>query len=382
MTFPHHDYQNDPSEGDSVIITADRATAVAEPNRSEVANVAASLRQHRVAEVILVHGTFAGNDVIGLMREVGRFSPRLANAIKSLGKQAFDSTAGDIGNYTGPFAECLSQLINDDESITIPVTRYTWSGENHHLGRADGATGLMQQILDRGYGPDQRVLCFGHSHGGNVLAMMGQLIGASDSQLDCFFEATRPHFRNPITGKIDLPQWDSVRDAIADSSCRELFPRVDVATFGAPLRYRWHEVVNSKLLHFVQHRALSSEGVTIAKLPQSASDFVQATGGDYVQQMGIGGTDFLHSIFAPRSWIPEWKLARLFEASIRRRDLAKNLQRGHRVSLDGTTLLVDYPDTAERWNRKLLGHGVYTRKEWLPFHLNEIQQRFYAKPTS
>jgi hypothetical protein len=68
----------------------------------------------------------------------------------------------------------------------------------------------------------------------------------------------------------------------------------------------------------------------------------------------------------------------MFERAIRRRDLARNLKQGRRVSLDGATLLVDYPDTPGKWNQKLIGHGVYTRYEWLPFHLNETAFRFYS----
>ena len=382
MTFRHHDYSSDPAAGNFVIVTPDKAFAVAQPTSNDVAGLAGSLRQHQVAEVILVHGTFAGNDAIGMLREVGRFSTRFADAIRSIGKSTFDTAAGDLGNYSKSFTDCFSKLINDGQPSTIPVSRYTWSGENHHLGRADGAIGLIKTILDRGYRRDQRVLCFGHSHGGNVLAMITQLIGASDADRNRFFEITRSYYRNQLTGKIDLPQWESSRQAITNFSRRTQFPHLDVATFGTPLRYRWNVDLNSKLLHFVQHRSLSTQHASMGTMPTCAKDIMQAAGGDYVQQLGICGTDFLQSIFAPRSWIPEQKLARLFEGSQRRRDLAKNLKRGHRVSLDGTTLLIDYPDTPERWNRKLLGHGIYTRQEWLPFHLSEIQQRFYTKLAS
>ena len=42
------------------------------------------------------------------------------------------------------------------------------------------------------------------------------------------------------------------------------------------------------------------------------------------------------------------------------------------------TLLVDYSADDNPWYRKLLGHGVYTCRPWLPFHLQEITERFYA----
>ena len=382
MPFDHHNYLNAPSAGDFAITASTDAPAVASPTYSDVGSVPDSLRKHGVAEIILVHGTFAGNDVIGLIREVGRFSPKLAGAIKTMGKQSFDAMAGDIGNYTQAFADCLSDLINHNQPSKIAVTRYTWSGENHHLGRADGAIGLMDLLFQRRYDADDRVLVWGHSHGGNLLAMMGQLIGASDQERQAFFAATRSHYRNPLTGKIDLPRWVAVCQSLCEKSKRESLPRIDVATFGTPLRYRFNTIVQPNVMHFVQHRCLSDANDAKAIYPTSIQDLLEATGGDYVQQFGIGGTDFLQSIFAPRSWFPERRLAKMFESSVRRRDLPKNLKRGHRVSLDGTTLLVDYPDTDQQWNRKLLGHGVYTRPEWLPFHLSHLEERFYPKLVS
>ena len=151
-----------------------------------------------------------------------------------------------------------------------------------------------------------------------------------------------------------------------------------MATFGTPPRYRWDEGTYRHLLHFVQHRPLKPEQPARARLPKSVQELLRARGGDYIQHLGIGGTDFYHSIFAWRSWRVERRLRRMFEATIRRRHLPRNLTRGLRVSLDGTTLLVDYPETEERWNQRLIGHAVYTQKEWLPFHLNEITKRFYG----
>ncbi len=71
-------------------------------------------------------------------------------------------------------------------------------------------------------------------------------------------------------------------------------------------------------------------------------------------------------------------MGRMFESTARRRDVWKKLKMGRRESSDGN-------DTARRlllddnqWYRKLFGHGVYTCRQWLPFHLREITERFYA----
>ncbi len=93
----------------------------------------------------------------------------------------------------------------------------------------------------------------------------------------------------------------------------------------------------------------------------------------------IAGTDFLPSIFAWRDWIVERRMRNLFEPPPASPRLIKHLKLGRRVSIDGTTLLVDYPDTDAQWNRKLFGHGIYTCQQWLLFHLCEIVKRFYAE---
>ncbi len=126
-----------------------------------------------VRAIVLVHGTFAGNDVAGLVREIARFSPVSARRLRSLSKRWLDEYVGDVGNYSAAYAEDLSQLINSG-SIPIPVHRFHWSGENHHLGRADGVMSLIEFIdaLPKSGEGDGRLLMFAHSHGGNVLAML------------------------------------------------------------------------------------------------------------------------------------------------------------------------------------------------------------------
>ena len=74
---------------------------------------------------------------------------------------------------------------------------------------------------------------------------------------------------------------------------------------------------------------------------------MNANAGDYIQQCGIVGTDFLPSIFAWRDWVVERRMQRMFERGARRRDVLKKLKEGRRVCCDGTTLLVDYPDTGD-----------------------------------
>jgi hypothetical protein len=234
------------------------------------------------------------------------------------------------------------------------------------------------ETMDRfaaGYERDGRILILAHSHGGNLLAMLSQIVGSDQSTIEAFFEQTKLHYHSPIRGKNDLKVWLRVRERLAASRS---FPAIDVATFGTPLRYRWNRQVCPKLLHFVQHRGLDPREPNKAVFPRSIQEVYEAVAGDYVQHFGIAGTDFLPSLFAWRDWVVERRMQRMFESTARRRDLWKKLMMGRRESCDGTTLLVDYSIDHNEWYRKLLGHGVYTCRQWLPFHLREIAERFYG----
>jgi hypothetical protein len=326
---------------------------------------------------VLLHGTFAGSDIAGLSRELSRVYPNLANRLSEIGKRWFDDLAGEVGNYTQGYADQLSALLNPESdqsnAFKIDVTRLAWTGENHHLGRADAVMQLVQTLAV--HSPSERVLVLAHSHGGNVMVMLSLLMGADESTQNGFYEAARLHYRMPLLGRIDLPVWIEARELMVSGD----FPKIDVATFGTPLRYRWDTSFCEKLLHFVHHRCDNESACPAqAKLPGNLQDALNATGGDYVQQLGVGGTDFLPSILAWRDWIVERKMQRMFESTSRRRDLWQRWKQGHRVADEGTTLLVDYPELESVPSSELFGHGVYTRSEWMPFQLNEIVERFYG----
>ncbi len=379
LPFPHHTYSNDPDEGRFELIPSNMAPPVAIPRSDDVAGIPQALRREGVVQIVLLHGTFAGDDAFGIVREIVRIWPRAGAVLKQRAKRAFDEIAGEIGNYSQSFIDCLNQLINDGQEDQVPITLFHWSGENHHLGRADGAISLLDHLLSRDWLPGERIQIWGHSHAGNLLALMTNLLGASRDARRKFFAATRVHYRNPIFGQLDLPQWDRVRQRLdTDGTPWATPPRMDLITFGTPLRYRWDVEVCDHLLHFVHHRPLAADCPAQAAMPTTLEDVLVARGGDYVQQLGIASTNFLHYLFAWRSWIVERRLQRLLQPGIRRRDWLDRLRRGQRVSLDGTSLLVDYAASEEDWKRTLAGHAVYTRHEWLPFHLREIVERLYG----
>jgi hypothetical protein len=105
---------------------------------------------------------------------------------------------------------------------------------------------------------------------------------------------------------------------------------------------------------------------------------VEARYGDYVQQLGIAGTNFTPYLPAWRSWIAERRFRQLLEPGIRRRDTLDRLLLGQRVPAEGNTLLVHYPDDLSGTAQLILGHAIYTRPEWLGFHAQRINLHFEA----
>lgn len=310
VRFPYHTLGRDEKDGRFEFIGPEIAKPVSDPSHADIGDVPQVLRQSGVEKVILVHGTFAGNDIVGLAREIARFSPTLAGHLNEISKKWFDDLVGELGNYTDRLVDCFSSLINPASLEPIPVIRFHWSGENHHLGRANGVMSLLDLLAAEHAGG--RVLIFAHSHGGNVVAMMSQLLAADVTLRRRFFAATRLHYQIPLLEKTDLSNWQHARERLLSEN-PQAFPLIDVATFGTPLRYRWNTEVCPNLLHFIQNRPLNPEHPERTSFPDSLQDVIDATAGDYVQQFGIAGTDFLPSILGWRDWIVERRMRRMFE---------------------------------------------------------------------
>ena len=292
-------------------------------------------------------------------------------------KELFDDLAGETGNYTETYAQVLEDAVNGDREQRLPVHLFHWSSENNHVGRADAAVQLIDTLVSSHHARGHRLLIWGHSHGGNVLALVTNLLATSVVDRKKFFKATRPLHGRPVRHAGHSSAWQRVKNLLLqEGNPLEGIP-LDLVTFGTPVRYGWDTNGCANLLHFVHHRA--GEGVPNyqAELPKSVEEVVSARGGDYVQQLGIAGTDFLPYSFDRRSWISEQRLQRLLALGLRRRDLFDRLKCGRHVHHDGQTLLVEYAETPQHSERLLAGHAVYTYPEWMLFHLEETAKRLY-----
>lgn len=315
-----------------------------------------------VRAVVLLHGTFVGLDPLGLARKLSRVWPDASQRLQQANKRTLDLVVGDAGNFGRQPRRTLASAFRAVGGAT-QVRTLDWSSENHHAARADAAVRLLQLLSQ--LPADGRILLIGHSHGGNVLALVTQLLSVDRRARRSFFRAARSYYR---ARKVDAPRWPEVARWLDSAAFDKT--RLDLVTLGTPVRYGWM-AEGRRLLHLV-HRRAAGETPWRAEFPPDPR-----VPGDLVQQLGIAGTNFPPSIFSWRARRANIRLSRLLQGGLRQRDLWKRLRRGVVLHDTGRTLLVDYAAVDDD-AQVLLGHAVYTRERWLPFHLQQIAKHLYG----
>ena len=386
--FRHQPYRSTPPVSPYQVVPEPAEVLPSSADYAErLAAACVPLANAKLAAVYLVHGTFTGNDVFGLLTELRRFSPGLSESLRRVTKGVVDGIAGETGNYTSQFAATFQEGLAVGTRHEVPVRLFHWSGQNNHIGRADGAIGLICELAQLAeslsdadlMSPQQtRVMLWGHSHGGNVLAILTNLLAADRAARQEFFDAAREFF-TPCWGKsTDMPTWDRAQQLLedADHPLRRL--ALDFVTFGTPIRYGWHTAGYSKLLHFVNHRPQPEVPVHKTRHPLHLPRLLQAADGDYIHQIGIAGTNLMPNPLAVRTLLADWRLRGVLERDLQPEWRLERWSRGHRIPDEGMTLLVDYHDSHWFTFYHLAGHGTYTRRKWLPFHVSEIARQFYA----
>jgi hypothetical protein len=349
--------------------------------------VAEVYRQAGVAAIYLVHGTFVGPDAAGMLAELGRVFPTAGRAIRRLVARVMHKLTGEVGNFTPQYAELFESALRgsgdpseqDDTASAIPVRLFQWSSENNHIGRADGAVRLIDELASLELPPGSRVLLWGHSHAGNLFALMTHLLAGNREAAREFFRATEVYFRWPLLQCVDIPVWHRVRRLLCNGGLQRLANlSLDIATFGTPIRYGWNADGYSQLLHFIYHRPAPGLPHYRAAFPPKLQDMLRGAEGDYVQQLGIAGTDISPSLFAWRAWLANRRLGRLFLDQSPYGGPLERFKAGAIVPDEGTTLLVDYGIPQGGIARHHAGHALYTYHKWLLFHAEEVAKRFYS----
>jgi len=344
--------------------------------------VGTALRRADVAAVYLVHGTFVGPDVLGIVAELARVLPSAGKAMRRVIKRIVDRLAGEVGNYSAAYARCFAAAMEVPGQRRIPVRLFNWSSENHHIGRADGAVRLIDELISRDPSPPRRVLLWGHSHAGNVFALITNLLAGDRRATEQFFEAAEIYYRWPIFGCVDIPVWNRIRDLLCSRPRPLAGVPLDIVTFGTPIRYGWNSGGYARLLHFINHRPADGLPEYRAPFPPKPEDLMTAAAGDYVQQLGIAGTNVMPSVLSWRAWMADNRLSRLLQEELPEGRRLDRFSAGAIVPDEGTTLLVDYGLPTGSIAQHLAGHAVYTQKDWLLFHAEEVARRFYGAELS
>lgn len=342
--------------------------------------VGQALLDANVAVVYLAHGTFVGEDALGIINGLSRFFPETGHSLRQLNKSLTDRVLGETGNYTVEYAKLFEKSIQVPGQRQLPVRLFSWSSENHHIGRADGAVRLIAELAALNLEPGQRILLWGHSHAGNVFALASNLLSGDAETVKQFFDAAQVYYRWPLLGCVDIPLWRRVR-LLLESPRRPLAENpMDIVTFGTPIRYGWDSGGYAKLLHFINHRPVPGLPEYRAQVPSELDALLTAKGGDYVQQLGIAGTNLVPNPMWWRTWLADYRLDRLLEPDTSTLDLPERCELGMRVPNEGTTLLVDYGEPDESVAKHHAGHAVYTQSKWMHFHAQQTAHEFYGLP--
>ena len=351
-----------------------------------------------IRRVLLVHGTFVGDDPFGIsdvLQSISEAIPlfasqvkRMAEAIRERTRPLVNGLAKDIGNYSSEFVDQFQQLVGS--GTTVELLEPTWSSQNDHLARADLAVRLAHSLITRTAIGNDRVLLWGHSHAGNGFALLSNLLANERKFVEKFFEAAGEQLGD---------HWSIVHRALADApSPHPVAKQVMVAAFGTPVRYGWDMSGLRSLVHVLFDRQSPSTLQHETQMhplfpPYSLSDFLSARYGDWVQAFAVAGTD----LSAPASIAANGKMHALLEASLilqlqqsrdlpldviqpaRLRDLCVIWKTGTRSHTDGINLLVDYkPSGMMKFGMPLeqcvFGHGVATTTPWLPAHLKLVTE--------
>ncbi|MGI9496674.1 MAG: hypothetical protein ACR2NK_11510 [Mariniblastus sp.] len=382
--FIHHDYACEPSGESYDLLTPELTEFTGAPDLAEgLSNARNQFSIVGIERVVLVHGTMVGTDALGWYGHWERGLPWLSRKMKQTYKRLVDALSGDRGNYDEKFTLAFQQgMTATDPRDSILVDRFSWSGENHHLGRADAAVRLCHLLLDS-HEANERLMLWGHSHAGNVFAIATQLLQASTAGnqplLSRFFHAAS--FFHAATGRIDVSSWLRLQVRLAEyATQREVFSPVEIVTFGTPLRYGWPDSQVGRLQHFVNHVPCDSSQLFRGQWPTNSNQWLRAVkgeDGDFIQLAFIAGSDFPPAYWSRSAYRANRWLGRLFEHKFRKRGRVANLKKALRVAKQGHATLVDYASVDLR-ARECCGHSVYTDARWLTFHANRIAQRIQA----
>jgi hypothetical protein len=298
-------------------------------------------------KAMFVHGTFVGHDPVSMMSALKAIVPTLSVSIEitlsDLVKRQCDSLLRDNGNFTPDYARLFAAATGWGRC----VENFVWSSGNHHAARLAAALLLAQAVarMHGAAGDAKGILLVGHSHAGQVFALLTRLVrearGREEPVLLAAIEGT------PLARFADKDALSALGGLWA--------PRLCFVTLGSPPRYRWYLGRNMELVSIVNHRGEKP-------LAGHPGGFLRTRDGDYIQQWGIDGSDFV----AVQAWERQLNLALdpLLGQGVGASAWLTASRAQRRVPESGRTLLVDFRDDSRLMPNcvaTVFGHGCYTR---------------------
>ena len=369
-----------------------------------------------VRQVVLVYGSYLGADLFGAGRldEVGglkRGYSRGIPGVESLLAQIrpkddslltrnpsckppfandeatkikLDGLLNDKGNFSEPYVRGLRNGLSGSHALPLTVQRYLWSSRHHHVGRMEGALALLHELhhltTQQNLGANERVLIVAHGHAGQLPALLSNLMAPGESSVrDTVFETLAASYEQLDPPPTSMQRLQELDRWLAEKQF-EAWPSLDVVTLGTPIRYGWDTAGMSKLLHVVNHRPIRQDGKRwLAKmdLPQIVMEMPMASGGDYVHQLAVAGTDAVTAT----PW--EEQLNQALRDNLEPYDGFERwlecARRATRCPNDGECLLIDYGAPNGSPDEHLYGHACYTRLDALLLQTSHVVNTLYGE---
>ncbi len=299
--------------------------------------------------------------------------------------ETLDKLAQEVGNFTTAYVKKFQEGLCLGGQVSIPCQRYVWSSVHHHVGRMEAAIAFLQFLQglrdNLSLSKQNRVLLVAHGHAGQVLALISNLITTSESEgRPRVFETLAKFWELRPNEDQSMEQLESLYQVLTEQQFLG-GASVDMVTLGTPIRYGWDTDGFGRLLHVVNHRAIRHDGkrwLSKMELPQTAWELPYQTGGDYVQQLAVAGTDALPD--SPEMEQANVDLREILEPYDGFERWLECTRRTTRCSNDGYCVLVEYSvqDPEEVPRQHLYGHGCYTQSRAMEFLAKQIAQSLYS----
>ena len=300
--------------------------------------------------------------------------------------EGLDQLAKEVGNFSSDYVERFAKAIQQQGQKPIVCRRYVWSSVNHHLGRVEAAMDLLEYLekwfKECSFEQGHRVLLIGHGHVGQVLALLSNILAHGEAEARSrVFEIVAKYWTDCPDARHSVDRLEALFQRVVEGRVLN-GAIIDVVTLGTPVRCGWDSRGIGEMLHVVNHRPIRPDNkrwLSKMDLPQIAWEMPYLSGGDYVQQLAVAGTDEWPPAPEAQKAIEDFR--EIFEPYDGFERWLECARRNTRCQNDGICRLVDYPVEPENGPREhLFGHGCYTDSRAMYFIAKEIVDVLYAGP--